>query len=394
MNTSPPSATFAHATTFEAKIAAVSRELAHGVVERDHAGSAPRFEADALRRSGLLAATVPSELGGDGLPHSDVLEGVRKLAEVDPSAAMLLGYHYMHLLRVSVSGNTDVTTRALRGTAEHRWLWGGANNPRGPRATVSETSAGYELNGNKAFATGAQVADRLVIAECHPSAEDPERRIVLIVDGNATGILHADDWSGIGMRRSASGGITFDRVPVLAEWKVLHQSSDPNRLDSRMSLSSIGFQIMFVNVYTGLAQGALDAALAGVHSRAQVVDSSVLQTIGELSSSIVASRALAREANRAFEEAFSTGTHLTPVQRSEVSQIVLQAKIVADRVALDVTSTVFEIVGARGASTTYGLDRFWRDARTHTLHDSVSLRKQDVGSTLITGVGPLPGTNT
>lgn len=49
-NTSLCSTAIVGPTMFETKIAEVSEELVHGVVERDHAGSAPRFEADVLRR--------------------------------------------------------------------------------------------------------------------------------------------------------------------------------------------------------------------------------------------------------------------------------------------------------------------------------------------------------
>lgn len=47
--------------------------------------------------------------------------------------------------------------------------------------------------------------------------------------------------------------------------------------------------------------------------------------------------------------------------------------------ALRVTAGVFEVTGARATGKTVGLDRFWRDVRTHTLHDPVAYKNREVG---------------
>jgi len=51
----------------------------------------------------------------------------------------------------------------------------------------------------------------------------------------------------------------------------------------------------------------------------------------------------------------------------------------SDAAALSVTSRIFEAVGARGATLACGLDRYWRDARTYTLHDPVAVKAQEIG---------------
>jgi alkylation response protein AidB-like acyl-CoA dehydrogenase len=60
---------------------------------------------------------------------------------------------------------------------------------------------------------------------------------------------------------------------------------------------------------------------------------------------------------------------LTREARGELAEHVAALKVVATDVALDVTSTVFEVTGARATRNAVGLDRFWRNVRTHTLHD-------------------------
>jgi alkylation response protein AidB-like acyl-CoA dehydrogenase len=67
------------------------------------------------------------------------------------------------------------------------------------------------------------------------------------------------------------------------------------------------------------------------------------------------------------------------------------AKTFTTSVALEVSSRVFELTGARATSSSRGFDRFWRNARTITLHDPVAYKAQEVGDYVLTGTYPTPG---
>ena len=60
--------------------------------ERDRQGGTPKIERDALRQSGLLALSIPKELGGLGAQWDQTLEAVRRLARVDSSLAHVFGF--------------------------------------------------------------------------------------------------------------------------------------------------------------------------------------------------------------------------------------------------------------------------------------------------------------
>ncbi|MFX7922474.1 hypothetical protein ABTK16_19210 [Acinetobacter baumannii] len=51
---------------------------------------------------------------------------------------------------------------------------------------------------------------------------------------------------------------------------------------------------------------------------------------------------------------------------------------------------MFELTGARATSARYGLDRFWRNARVHTLHDPVDYKLRDLGRHALSGEWPEP----
>ena len=81
---------------------------------------------------------------------------------------------------------------------------------------------------------------------------------------------------------------------------------------------------------------------------------------------------------------------ITAEQRGEVAEWVASVKVVATDTVLRVTSGVFEVTGARVTGVKVGLDRFWRDVRTHTLHDPVAYKEEELGRYSVEGKVPDP----
>ena len=69
---------------------------------------------------------------------------------------------------------------------------------------------------------------------------------------------------------------------------------------------------------------------------------------------------------------------------------VAEAKVLAHRAAVEVSSQLFELTGARSTSSRLGLDRFWRNARVHTLHDPVDYKLRALGRHALLGELPEP----
>ena len=92
----------------------------------------------------------------------------------------------------------------------------------------------------------------------------------------------------------------------------------------------------------------------------------------------------------ALDEAWGKGDRLTDDDRGCVAIAAAAAKVVTTRVSLEVTSRVFDATGARATASRLGLDRFWRNVRTHTLHDPVEYKRRDIGRWLLTGTWPTP----
>ncbi|TWP52670.1 acyl-CoA dehydrogenase [Lentzea tibetensis] len=357
---------------------AVARELAtrlsSDAADRDRANQAPVKEVELLRQSGLLGVA----------DWTTQLAVGRIIGAADANIGHLLGYHYLQIWR---SGLFDKPVRT-----QPDWFWAGVSNPLDAALELMPTESGFVVNGRKTFATGAAVADRLVVSA---TRTDNGEKITFLVDGKASGLSFPGDWDNIGQRLTASGGVLFENVEVPAEAVLGVQ---PTGEHPRLSLAALGFQLVLAQLYVAMAEGALAEAAEYTRSKtrpwfvsgvdAAVEDPHILVSYGEMVAQVRAAGLLADQAGAELLEASEAGTALTKEKRGEVAVTISAAKVVSTKVANEVTSRIFEQVGARGTAAGYGLDRFWRNARTLTLHDPVVYKAREVGENYLTGARP------
>jgi alkylation response protein AidB-like acyl-CoA dehydrogenase len=376
-------------TDWIARAREIADVLAQDALERDRANAAPTSEAELLRKSGLPALLIPREYGGSGEGWRTALGAIREIAKADGSIAQLLGYHYVNSANMWLVGSAAVLERWARPTAEHQWLWGDAVNPIEPNLTLTPDSRGYLLNGKKTFATGASVGDVIAV-----TGTDGTDLFLVAVRANARGIEFGGDWDNLGQRLSASGSVAFTSVEVPHE-NVIGSISDPTPLASGITPA---IQAVFGHLYLGIAEGALAAArsytLQGsrpwvLGGQSSVTDEPyVLAAYGDHAARLAAVGALADAVAAELDAALARGDALTWEERGEVALRVAALKVVSTDVALEVTSRIFEVTGARSTANRYGFDRFWRDVRTHTLHDPVAYKRREIGIHYLTGAVP------
>ena len=84
------------------------------------------------------------------------------------------------------------------------------------------------------------------------------------------------------------------------------------------------------------------------------------------------------------------GPALTGEDRGRAAIDIATANVYAGEAGLAVSSEIFEVMGARSATNANGFDRFWRNVRTHTLHNPAEYKKRTVGTWLLAGEFPVP----
>jgi alkylation response protein AidB-like acyl-CoA dehydrogenase len=383
-------------TTHEQAVEAsrgVAAVLAKDALDRDRANAEPLAEAELLRGAGLPARVLPAAVGGAGLGWATALRVVREIAAADGSIAQLLGYHYVNIANLWWVGGGAGLQRWGRPSAAEQWLWGDAVNPTDPDLVLVPDGEGYLLRGRKSFATGVSSGDASVVSGTVEGTGEP---FLVVVRGGAPGVAPGGDWNNLGQRLSASGSVTFTDVAIAPE-QVLGSLAE-HAATPRSALVTPAIQAVFGAFYLGVAQGALATAREYTRavsrpwllsdSPAATADPYVLATYGRLVAATRAVEALADAVAEHLDRADAAGDALTWEARGELAEHVAALKVVATDLALDVTTTIFEVTGARATSNAVGLDRFWRNVRTHTLHDPVAYKRREVGDHFLNGTHP------
>ncbi|WP_063063565.1 SfnB family sulfur acquisition oxidoreductase [Nocardia violaceofusca] len=397
------SATQAHETA--ARLAA---QFAVDAARRDSARELPHRELDQLSASGLLAVTVPAEFGGADLAPAQVAEVFRLLAAADPNIAQIPHSHFVYLNLLRLAG-----TRAQRERYFGRVLAGARiANAQSERtsATIAEigttvrpADGEFRIDGTKFYCTGSLFADLLAVLT---RLDDPDGRsgldpgeYIAFLPADTAGVTIVDDWNGIGQRTTGSGTVTFDDVRVSADQLI------PRAAAVRAPTGYGAFaQLLHVAIDVGIARGALDAATDFVRTKSRPwfeagvdrasEDPLVIQRIGELAVTVAAAEATFEVAGRTVDRVVALtnsgglDTETAAALAAEASIAVATAKITSDRAANEVSAALFEVSGTRSAAADLDLDRFWRNARTHTLHDPVRWKYQHIGRAVLNGTPP------
>ena len=66
----------------------------------------------------------------------------------------------------------------------------------------------------------------------------------------------------------------------------------------------------------------------------------------------------------------------------------IEAKVLTTEIALQASEKLFELAGSRATLAEFNLDRHWRNARVHTLHDPVRWKYHAVGAYHLNGTLP------
>lgn len=369
----------------------VAGELAEkfrvGAADRDRGRLLPGPEVDELSDAGLYAITVPAEFGGADAPPSEVAEVLRVIATADPNIAQIPQSHFVYVQLLKLAGTPD-QQRFFFGEVLAGRRFANAQSERGTKTIADITTvltADHRLNGTKYYCTGTLFAHWIPVLARRDGVD-----IVAWIPADSEGVRIVDDWDGVGQRLTGSGTVRLDDVAVQPDWVVPRAPA----FEGPTSYGAFA-QLLHTAIDVGIARGALDDAVdfvrtksrpwfeAGVENASD--DPLLVQRFGELAVSVATAEASLAAAGVAVDAAFAEQSDSAS---AKASVAVAVAKIVGERSALEVSSALFEVSGTRSAASELDLDRHWRNARTHTLHDPVRWKYQHIGRAVLRGEAP------
>ncbi|AXI03337.1 SfnB family sulfur acquisition oxidoreductase [Aquirhabdus parva] len=369
----------------------LAEQFALSSAERDIERILPYVELDLLSHSGLLAITVPKRFGGAEVSAQTLATVIALLSAADGSIGQIPQNHFYALEVLRVNG-TDAQQKKLYAEVLAGQRFGNALAEFHTKAANLRTSRlvfdgeNYSITGQKFYCTGALYAHRIPTLVSDEHGQD----FLVFVDQRAEGVKIVDDWSGFGQRTTGSGSVYFDQVNVDAIDIIPF-----NTAFERPTTVGPFAQLMHAAIDTGIAQAALHESIEFIRTRARAwIDAHVEQAqqdpltiyeIGNLSVEVRATQSLLNRAARLVQIAQQNPTIQTI---ADASIAVAEARAQSTEVSLLAGSKLIELGGSRASQRSDNLDRFWRNARVHTLHDPVRWKYHAIGNYYLNNILP------
>ncbi|NIL16059.1 SfnB family sulfur acquisition oxidoreductase [Pseudomonas sp. AN3A02] len=380
----------------DAEALSAAHELAQAArlqaARRDQQRKLPWAEIEHFTRSGLGSISIPREYGGPQVSFVTLAEVFAIISAADPALGQIPQNHFgiLHVLQGAAS---ERQKKQLFQSVLDGWRIGNGGPERGTKNTldlkarITAEGDGYVISGQKFYSTGALFAHWVAVK----ALNDEGKVVMAFVRRGTEGLRIVDDWSGFGQRTTASGTVLLDQVAVDAELVV-----ETWRLGETPGIQGAVSQLIQAAIDAGIARGALEDTISFVRERSRPwIDAKVerasddlyvIADIGKLKIELHAAEALLRKAGQVLDQV--SAAPITAQSAARASIAVAEAKVLTTEISLLASEKLFELAGSRATLAEFNLDRHWRNARVHTLHDPVRWKYHAVGAYHLNGTLP------
>ena len=371
------------------KLAASAREHAG---KRDQQRKLPWSLVEEFTRSGLGSISIAREFGGPQVSFVTLAEVFATISAADPALGQI-PQNQVGILSLIAATATRAQKEQLFASVLQGWRIGNAGPERGSKNTldlkarITADGDEFAISGQKFYSTGALFAHWVAVK----ALNDEGRQVMAFVRRGTPGLRVVDDWSGFGQRTTASGTVLLNNVRVEAELVV-----DSSRLNDAPNIQGAVSQLIQAAIDLGIARGAIADTISFVRERSRPWidakvernsdDPYVIADIGKLHIELHAAEALLRKAGRVLDDVSAAPIDAPGAARASIA--VAEAKVLSTELSLLASEKLFELAGSRASLAEFNLDRHWRNARVHTLHDPVRWKYHAIGAYRLNGTLP------
>ena len=365
---------------------------------REHAGKRdlqrklPWSLVEEFTRSGLGSLSIAREFGGPQVSFVTLAEVFAIISAADPALGQI-PQNQVGILSLIAATATPAQKEHLFASVLQGWRIGNAGPERGSKNTlelkarITADGDDFVINGQKFYSTGALFAHWIAVK----ALDDNGKQVMAFVRRGTPGLRVVDDWSGFGQRTTASGTVLLNNVRVEAELVV-----DSSRLNDAPNIQGAVSQLIQAAIDLGIARGAIADTISFVRERSRPWidakvernsdDPYVIADIGKLNIELHAAEALLRKSGRVLDEVSAAPIDAAGAARASIA--VAEAKVLSTELSLLASEKLFELAGSRASLAEFNLDRHWRNARVHTLHDPVRWKYHAIGAYRLNGALP------
>ena len=373
-----------------------ARDLADAAREhaakRDQQRKLPWSLIEQFTRSGLGSISIPREFGGPQVSFVTLAEVFAIISAADPALGQI-PQNQVGILNLISSTASQSQKEQLFSSVLQGWRIGNAGPERGSKNTldlkarITADKNNFVISGQKFYSTGALFAHWIAVK----ALNDDGKPVMAFVRRGTPGLRVVDDWSGFGQRTTASGTVLLNSVRIDDELVI-----DSWRLGEVPNIQGSVSQLIQAAIDLGIAREAITDAISFVRERSRPwIDANVernsddpyvIADIGKLKIELHAAEALLRKAGRVLDEVSAAPIDAQAAARASIA--VAEAKVLSTELSLLASEKLFELAGSSASVARYNLDRHWRNARVHTLHDPVRWKYHAIGTYRLNGTLP------
>lgn len=354
---------------------------------------------DELKQAGYLQMPIPREIGGLGMSLAEVCREQRRLAYRAPATALATN---MHLYWMGVAadlyrlGDTSLKWMLEEG-ARGEVFAAGHGEPGNDLPVLYSTAkaervdGGYKITGRKSFGSLSPVWTRLGIHAMDNSDPENPKVVHVFMPRDTPGYYVDDVWDTVGMRATASHDTVLEGAFVPDQYVGRVVPPDFAGADLFVLAIFVWAEPTFGSIYLGLAQRALDLAVAGVKNKTSIAGLSRSMAYHPEVQHNVAEMVLALDGASAHVERiaddWSNGVDHGGLWPSKL----VSAKYHAVEAAKKIVDRAYDVIGGSGMFKRHEIERIYRDVRAATIHPANSMLVHEiVGKTALGNLGESP----
>ena len=348
--------------------ALAEKEIAPFAAEVDEQARFPQEASDALTASGFNAVHVPEEFGGQGADSVAACIVIEEVARVDVSASLIPAVNKLGTMGLILNGSDDLKRKVLPDLVDGALAsYALSEREAGSDAAAMRTRAKADgddwiLNGAKAWITNGGKSSWYTVM----AVTDPDKG----ANGISAFMVHIDDEGfsigpkerKLGIKGSPTTELYFENCRIPGD----RISGEPGT-GFKTALATLDHTRPTIGAQAvGVAQGALDAAIAYTKDRKQF-GKAISQFQGV--EFMIADMAMKTEAARLM--VYNAAAR---AERGEgnLGFISAASKCFASDVAMEVTTNAVQLFGGAGYTVDFPVERMMRDAKITQIYEGTN----------------------
>jgi alkylation response protein AidB-like acyl-CoA dehydrogenase len=344
----------------------VTKELAPRAAEAEASETFPREVFQILGRAGLLSLPYPEEYGGGGQPYEVYLQVLEEIASAWSSVGVGVSVHALSCFGLFTRGTEEQKQRWLPEMLSGEQLGAyclsephAGSDPAAMRTTARRDGDEYVLNGAKAWTTHGGHADFYKVMA--RTGEGSRGISTFLIPADTPGLSADPPERKMGLTGSATATMRLDDVRVPVERRLGEEGEGLKIALEGLDSGRLGIAA----VATGLAQGALDHAVAYARERETfgrpiIEHQGLAFLLADMAAAVESARATVLAAARRKDQGWAFGKEASI------------AKMVATDHAMQVTTDAVQVLGGYGYTRDFPVERYMREAKVMQIFEGTN----------------------